>query len=47
LDKETKNIKKEEVVELETKPEVCEKCKGSGLDKDDKTCDHCGGNGTY
>jgi len=34
-------------LKLETKPEVCEKCRGSGLDKDNKTCDHCGGNGTY
>jgi DnaJ-class molecular chaperone len=29
------------------KSEKCDKCKGSGADKNDVKCDFCGGSGTY
>jgi len=32
---------------LKINSETCDKCKGSGIDKNGDTCDYCGGNGTY
>ena len=27
--------------------DICDKCKGRGVDDNDDTCDHCGGAGQY